>query len=199
MNRPRPDLVVALAGPASAFARRHRSQLFPDVPLLFAAVDERYLGSEPLGDNEVATAVGQRPSSGRRRHPASAASDDAGLRGEWGRSARQILARCARGGVPAISRPRGPIVWLDGLSLADLERRCASLPPQLRDSLRDVRHRSVGCGICGRASVRGPAGHGERPPVQWTECLPGSGCCRRIDDAGRRDRSALPSTRRLDC
>ena len=57
VDRPRPDLVVALAGPASAFARRHRSQLFPDVPLLFASADERYLGSEPLGDNEAATAV----------------------------------------------------------------------------------------------------------------------------------------------
>ena len=60
VDRPKPDLVVAVAGPALVFARRHRSQLFPDVPLLFAAVDQRYLGSEPLGENEVAAAVAQR-------------------------------------------------------------------------------------------------------------------------------------------
>ena len=40
---PKPDLIVAVSGPASIFARKYRKQLFPDTPLLFAAVDERYL------------------------------------------------------------------------------------------------------------------------------------------------------------
>ena len=33
-DRPKPDLIVTLAGPAAAFARKYRQQLFPDVPLL---------------------------------------------------------------------------------------------------------------------------------------------------------------------
>ena len=56
-DRAKPDLIVAIAGPASAFARKHREQLFPDTPLLFAAVDQRYLGEVPLGENESAVAV----------------------------------------------------------------------------------------------------------------------------------------------
>ena len=52
-----PDLIVALAGPATQFARAHRQQLFPGTPLLFAAVDQRFLRDAPLGDNETAVTV----------------------------------------------------------------------------------------------------------------------------------------------
>ena len=48
---------MAVAGPASVFARKYRTLLFPDTPLLFGAVDQRYLGDAPLGDNETAVAV----------------------------------------------------------------------------------------------------------------------------------------------
>ena len=57
VNRSKPDLIVAIAGPAAVFARRHRQQLFPDTPLLFGAVDQRYLSDAPLGENETAVAV----------------------------------------------------------------------------------------------------------------------------------------------
>jgi hypothetical protein len=53
----KPDLIVAIAGPASVFARKYRKQLFPDTPLLLAAVDERYLSGAPLGENETSVAV----------------------------------------------------------------------------------------------------------------------------------------------
>ena len=56
-DRPKPDLIVTVAGPAAVFARQYRQQLFPDTPLLFAAVDERYLQDAPLGENETAVAV----------------------------------------------------------------------------------------------------------------------------------------------
>ena len=42
-DRPKPDLIVTVAGPAAVFARKYRQQLFPDTPLLFASVDQRYL------------------------------------------------------------------------------------------------------------------------------------------------------------
>ena len=63
---PKPDLIVAISGPASIFARKYREQLFPDTPLLFAAVDERYLRDAPLGENETAVAVSQRFSATHR-------------------------------------------------------------------------------------------------------------------------------------
>ena len=48
---------MTIGGPAAVFARKYRQQLFPDTPLLFAAVDQRYLGGAPLGENETAVAV----------------------------------------------------------------------------------------------------------------------------------------------
>jgi signal transduction histidine kinase len=56
-DRAKPDLIVTVAGPAAVFARKYRRQLFPDTPLLFASVDQRYLGDTPLGENESAVAV----------------------------------------------------------------------------------------------------------------------------------------------
>jgi len=48
---------MTVAGPAAVFARKHRRELFPGTPLLFTAVDERYLRDAPLGDNESAVSV----------------------------------------------------------------------------------------------------------------------------------------------
>ena len=56
-DHPAPDLIVTVAGPAAVFARKYRQQLFPDSPLLFAAVDQRFLQDAPLGENETAVAV----------------------------------------------------------------------------------------------------------------------------------------------
>ena len=57
VNSPKPDLIVTVGGPAAVFARKHRQQLFPETPLLFASVDEKFLRDAPLGDNETAVAV----------------------------------------------------------------------------------------------------------------------------------------------
>ena len=57
VDRPKPDLIVTVAGPAAVFARKYRQQLFPDTPTLFASVDQKYLGDVPLGDNETAVAA----------------------------------------------------------------------------------------------------------------------------------------------
>jgi hypothetical protein len=56
-DRPPPDLIVTTGGPAAVFARKHRRELFPETPLLFASVDQRYLRSTALGDNETSVAV----------------------------------------------------------------------------------------------------------------------------------------------
>ena len=45
-SRPKPDLIVAMAGPAAAFARRHRGRIFPDRPVLFAGGDLRWMSEQ---------------------------------------------------------------------------------------------------------------------------------------------------------
>jgi signal transduction histidine kinase len=56
-NRRAPDLVVTTGGPAATFARKYRRKLFPSSPVLFAAVDERFLRAAPLAPDETAAAV----------------------------------------------------------------------------------------------------------------------------------------------
>jgi hypothetical protein len=130
VDRPKPDLVVAIAGPASTFARRHRSQLFPDVPLLFAAVDERYLASEPPGENEVAaTAINDFPRVVDeilqllpRTKEVFMVTGSGPIGRFWRRELESQFQRF---------HDRLTFVWSGDLSLAELSRRCASLP---RDS-----------------------------------------------------------------
>ncbi len=55
------DLVVAIGGPAAAFAQTHRERIFPSTPMLFAAVDRRFIESAAMGDNDTAVAVAHDP------------------------------------------------------------------------------------------------------------------------------------------
>ena len=55
------DLVVAIGGPAGAFAQKHREQLFPATPMLFAAVDRRFIEKATMADNDTAVAVAHDP------------------------------------------------------------------------------------------------------------------------------------------
>ena len=55
------DLVVALGGPAAAFAQKHRERLFPTTPMLFAAVDRRFIEKGTMADNDTAVAVAHDP------------------------------------------------------------------------------------------------------------------------------------------
>jgi PAS domain S-box-containing protein len=52
-----PDLVVSMGAPAFTFLARHRQQLFPESPLLFAAVPERLLASPLVPKNTVVAPV----------------------------------------------------------------------------------------------------------------------------------------------
>jgi signal transduction histidine kinase len=128
VGHPTPDLIVTTAGPASVFARKYRLQLFPDVPLLFASVDQRFLGEAPLGANETAVAV---------MNDFPAIVDDI----------LRILPRTSRifmivGYGPIrdfwrhrleeqFSRYRGRVafVWSDELSFPEILRRSSQLPP----------------------------------------------------------------------
>ena len=129
-DRPKPELIVTVAGPAAVFARKHRQEIFPDTPLLFASVDQRFLRGAPLGENEAAVAV---------------LNDFPGLvedilqllpqtrqvfmvmgSGQLGQFWRRELEEQFRR-----FRERLTFVWSNDLSLPEILRRCASLP---RDS-----------------------------------------------------------------
>src|SRR5436190_5226661 len=56
-GRRAPDLIVTLGGPAAIFAQKYRQQLFPEAPLVFASVYQKFLVDVPLADNETAVAV----------------------------------------------------------------------------------------------------------------------------------------------
>ena len=127
IDRLKPDLIVSVAGPAAVFARKYRRQLFPDSPLLLAAVDQRYLGDTPLGENETAVAV---------------LNNDAGLVDDillLLPQTRRVLMVMGSGQIGRFwhkqlneqftrFHDRLTFVWSDDLSLAEVLRRCASLP-----------------------------------------------------------------------
>ena len=52
-----PDLVVSMGAPAFSFLARHRQQLFPESPLLIAAVVEPILTSQSVPENAVVAPV----------------------------------------------------------------------------------------------------------------------------------------------
>jgi signal transduction histidine kinase/ABC-type uncharacterized transport system substrate-binding protein len=52
-----PDLIVAFGAPAASFVQRHRKDLFPAVPALLAAVDERRIQRMGLSENDAVVPV----------------------------------------------------------------------------------------------------------------------------------------------
>jgi signal transduction histidine kinase len=127
VDRPKPDLIVSVAGPAAVFARKYRRQLFPDTPLLVASVDQQYLGDAPLGANETAVAV---------------VNDFPWLVDDILQllpQTRQVFMVMGSGQVGRFWHrkldeqfkrfdDRLTFVWSDDLSLPEILRRCASLP-----------------------------------------------------------------------
>jgi signal transduction histidine kinase len=126
-DRPKPDLLVTTGGPAAVFARKYRDQLFPDVPLLFASVDQRFLDAAPLRDTESAVSV-------TNDYPHLIESMlqllpqtrqvfmvmGSGQLGEfWHRELETQFKRF---------RDRLTFIWSDDLSFAEILRRCAALP-----------------------------------------------------------------------
>jgi signal transduction histidine kinase len=123
-----PDLIVAVSGPASIFARKYRQHLFPDTPLLLTAVDLRYLREVPVAANESSVAVD---------NDFSLIVDDmlqllpdtkqvflvmgsGPLARFWHRELERALHRF---------QPRVTFIWSDEMSVPTILKRCSTLPP----------------------------------------------------------------------
>ena len=118
---------MTVAGPAAVFARKYRQQLFPDTPLLFASIDERYLPDAPLGKNEAAIAV--------LHDWPGVVNDILQVRPKT----RQVFMVIGSGVIGKFWRQRledqfrqfhdrPTFVWSDNLSYPELLRRCSTLP-----------------------------------------------------------------------
>jgi signal transduction histidine kinase len=126
-DRPPPDLVMSVGGPAAAFVRQYRRQLFPEAPLLFASVDERYLRNTPLTDNETAVAVvndfPRLIDDILQVLPETKQVFMIVGSGSLGQFWRRVLE-----GEFTRFRDRLTFIWSDDLSLTDILGRVASLP-----------------------------------------------------------------------
>ena len=124
----RPHLIVSVGGVAGQFVQEHRQQIFPDTPILFASVDQRFIQANPLTANEAAAAV----------------SIDAAVLLENILKVRPKTRQLAvvigsseletawRTSMTAQFKPfadRVSILWLHDLSFAQMLKRCSSLPP----------------------------------------------------------------------
>lgn len=128
-SQPKPDLVITTGGPAADFARRHRQRLFADSPLLYAAVDVRFLQSATLGDNDTAVAVANNPTlvfeDILRLFPDTATVFMVLGSGELGRFWREEFERDS-----GRFRDRVSFLWSDGMSYAEILHRASTLPPR---------------------------------------------------------------------
>ena len=123
-----PDLVVPIGGPAAAFAQKHRADLFPQTPILFAAVDSRFVESVSLSPNETAVMVNHDPP--RMIESILRVLPDT----------RTVLVVIGASKVEQFwldvvklsfrpFEPRVTFIWTNQLSLAELLKRAGGLPP----------------------------------------------------------------------
>ncbi len=124
-GRPKPDLVITTGGAAAAFFQRHRAQLFPDSPILYASLDQRWVNG--FSDRETAVAVALDPGSSVadivRLLPATEEVFVVVGGGEVGRFWRSELER-----VSSQVRDRLRFTWSDGMSYAAMLERASTLP-----------------------------------------------------------------------
>lgn len=124
-----PDLVVPIASPALRFCVRQRADLFPDVPMLAFATEQRHLQNLDLGSNAVS--VGFRVDLPGfvddilRLLPATrnvyVVLGDAPLERYWAEETHRLWDGYAEGVT---------FTWLNDLVFADMVKRVAQLPHQ---------------------------------------------------------------------
>ena len=145
-------------------ARKYRQQLFPGTPLLFAAVDERFLRDSPVDANETAVA---------------SANDFPGLIDDILQvlpQTRQVFMVLGSGQVGQFWRPQleGEFEQFHEQALVHLVQRPVPSgdpasrrepPTQLGDRVRHLEYGRARRDVRGRARVRRPARRGECSPL----------------------------------
>ena len=122
------DLVVPIGGPAAAWAQKRRAELFPQTPILFAAVDSRFVQSGALSQNETAVMV--------KNDPPRMIESILRLRPET-RTVLVVIgaSKLEQFWLDVVKRAFQPFehrvtfIWTNELSLAEILKRAGSLPP----------------------------------------------------------------------
>jgi PAS domain S-box-containing protein len=122
------DLVVPIGGAAVRFAQKHRQQLFPQVPVLFAGMDERHLAGATLTANDTMVAVRNDPVRNLesilqilpQTTNVAVVIGDSPLERFW-------LGELSQAFAPFTNRVN--LMWLNDQPFADMLERCAALPP----------------------------------------------------------------------
>ena len=123
-----PDIVLTIGAPAARFAQRYRAKLFPDTPLVLAAVESRLVNRADLTDNDVVVAI--------RNDFLAAFNNILQLLPDTRKVGIVIGASpLERYWVDEVKRELKPLserlelVWYSDLSFEDILKRAAKLPP----------------------------------------------------------------------
>lgn len=123
-----PDIVLSIGAPAARFAQRYRAKLFPDTPLVLAAVESRLVNRADLTDNDVVVAI--------RNDFMAAFENILQLLPDTRKVAIVIGASpLERYWVDEVKRDLKPLgerlelVWYSDLSFEEILKRAAKLPP----------------------------------------------------------------------
>ncbi|WP_298241817.1 ATP-binding protein [uncultured Bradyrhizobium sp.] len=123
-----PDIVLSIGAPAARFAQRYRARLFPDTPLVLAAVERRLIDRADLGENDVVVAI---------RNDFVAAFDNILQVLPDTKSVAIIIGASPleKFWVEEVKRELKPFagrlefVWYSDLSFDDILKRASTLPP----------------------------------------------------------------------
>ena len=124
-----PDLIVTLVSPAARFIQRHRRDLFPSTPAIFAALDARAINDATLSANDtmVAVSIDQRAfienilQTLPRTTTVAVVAADAPIERFWVKELRQVVQPLEN---------RVDFIFLNELSFGDMLTRVAALPPR---------------------------------------------------------------------
>ncbi len=124
-----PDLIVTMVSPAARFIQRHRRDLFPSTPVIFAALDARAIegATLTLNDTMVAASTDQRAviETILQTLPGTTTiavvTGDAPIERFWVKELRQVVQPFEH---------RIDFIFLNELSFGDMLKRVAELPPR---------------------------------------------------------------------
>jgi signal transduction histidine kinase/ABC-type uncharacterized transport system substrate-binding protein len=124
-NRP-PDLIITMISPAARFIQRHRRDLFPSTPAIFAALDARAISDVTANDTTVAVSIDLNAiienilQTLPNTTTLAVVMGDAPIEKFW---VNEFLLALR----PFESRVKP--VFMNGLSFSEIQKRVAALPP----------------------------------------------------------------------
>ena len=124
-----PDLIVTMVSPAARFIQRHRRDLFPSTPVIFAALDARAINDATLtaDDTMVTVSTDQRAliENILQTLPGTTTiavvTGDAPIERFWVKELRHVVQPLEN---------RIDFIFLNELSFGDMLKRVAALPPR---------------------------------------------------------------------